>query len=71
MLAGFLPLLREFIPSAAEELEGDINSSHAEEFVYDYYAVNEEMDISEDSCQHQFPLCVLFVIFLFVSCVTC
>uniref|UniRef100_A0A1J3F630 RNA-directed DNA methylation 4 n=1 Tax=Noccaea caerulescens TaxID=107243 RepID=A0A1J3F630_NOCCA len=56
MLASFLPLLREFIPSAAEELEGDINSSHTEEYVYDYYAVNEEMDICEDSSQHQFPL---------------
>uniref|UniRef100_A0A1J3HVQ3 RNA-directed DNA methylation 4 n=1 Tax=Noccaea caerulescens TaxID=107243 RepID=A0A1J3HVQ3_NOCCA len=56
MLASFLPLLREFIPSAAEELEGDINSSHTEEYVYDYYAVNEEMDNCEDSSQHQFPL---------------
>ncbi|VVB01809.1 unnamed protein product [Arabis nemorensis] len=56
MLASFLPLLRECIPTAAEEIEADIHSSHTEEYVYDYYAVNEDMDISEDSSKHQFPL---------------
>ncbi|KAJ4911420.1 RNA-directed DNA methylation 4 [Raphanus sativus] len=56
MLASFLPLLRECLPTAAEEIEADIHSSHAEEYVYDFYAVNEEMDISEDSSKHQFPL---------------
>lgn len=61
MLASFLPLLRECIPTAAEEIEADIHSSHTEEYVYDYYAVNEDMDISEDSSKHQFPLCVFFV----------
>jgi cytoskeletal protein RodZ len=73
MLASFLPLLRECIPTAAEEIEADIQSSHTEEYVYDYYAVNEEMDISEDSSKNQFPLCVfVFVLyfFVFVSCVT-
>ncbi|KAF3582152.1 hypothetical protein DY000_02030102, partial [Brassica cretica] len=56
MLASFLPLLRECIPTAAEEIEAGIHSSHTEEYVYDFYAVNEEMDISEDSSKHQFPL---------------
>ncbi|CAN8315346.1 unnamed protein product [Cochlearia groenlandica] len=62
MLASFLPLLRENIPTAAEEIEADIRSSHTkeyvyEEYVYDYYAVNQDMDISEDdSSNHHFPL---------------
>ncbi|ESQ51588.1 hypothetical protein EUTSA_v10016851mg [Eutrema salsugineum] len=59
MLASFLPLLKEFIPTAAEEIEADIRSTHTEEYVYDYYAVNEDMDISEDSSKHQFPLVIV------------
>ncbi|KAG2327583.1 hypothetical protein Bca4012_036595 [Brassica carinata] len=59
MLASFLPLLRECIPTAAEEIEADIHSSHTEEYVYDVYAVNEEMDTSEDSSKHQFPLVIV------------
>ncbi|XP_010510384.1 PREDICTED: RNA-directed DNA methylation 4-like [Camelina sativa] len=60
MLANFLPLLRECIPTAAEEIEADIHSSHTEEYVYDYYAVNEDMDIiSEDSYKNQFPLVIV------------
>lgn len=76
MLASFLPLLRDFIPTAAEEIEADIHSSHTEEYVYDYYAVNEEMEISEDHSKNLFPLCVLFflseLLHFFVSLVfTC
>lgn len=59
MLASFLPLLRECIPTAAEEIEADIHSGHTEEYVYDVYAVNEEMDTSEDSSKHQFPLVIV------------
>ncbi|CAG7875041.1 hypothetical protein HID58_018007 [Brassica napus] len=59
MLASFLPLLRECIPTAAEEIEAGIHSSHTEAYVYDFYAVNEEMDISEDSSKHQFPLVIV------------
>ncbi|KAF8068484.1 hypothetical protein N665_1148s0001, partial [Sinapis alba] len=59
ILASFLPLLRECIPTAAEEIEADIHSRHTEEYVYDFYAVNEEMDISEDSSKHQFPLVIV------------
>ncbi|CAH8313382.1 unnamed protein product [Eruca vesicaria subsp. sativa] len=59
MLASFLPLLRDCIPTAAEEIEADIHASHTEEYVYDFYAVNEEMDISEDSSKHQFPLVIV------------
>ncbi|XP_010469875.1 PREDICTED: RNA-directed DNA methylation 4-like [Camelina sativa] len=60
MLANFLPLLRECIPTAAEEIEADIHSSHTEEYVYDYYAANEEMDISsEDSYKNQFPIVIV------------
>lgn len=64
MLASFLPLLKECIPTAAEEIEADLYDSHTEEYVYDFYAVNEEMDVSEDSSKNQFPLCVFFF-FLF------
>lgn len=74
MLASFLPLLRECIPTAAEEIEADIQSSHNEEYVYDYYAVNEEMDISEDSTKNQFPLCVFVFAggpLLFLLCRLC
>lgn len=57
-LSCYLPLLREFVPTAAEEIEANhINSCHTEEeYVYDYYAsVNEEMDHIISS-KNQFPL---------------
>ncbi|KMT05429.1 hypothetical protein BVRB_7g175560 [Beta vulgaris subsp. vulgaris] len=59
MLSKFLPLLRDYIPDAAEEIESDM-SSHpsrqdlADEYVYDLYAVKEKIDETEAS--YPFPL---------------
>ncbi|KAG2308606.1 hypothetical protein Bca52824_028354 [Brassica carinata] len=59
LLASFLPLLRESIPRAAVEIEADIHYGYTEEdYVYDFYAVKEEMDLSEDSSKLQFPLVI-------------
>ncbi|KAL2899349.1 RNA-directed DNA methylation 4 [Bienertia sinuspersici] len=59
MLGKFLPLLREFVPGAAEDIESDICShatrqDSADEYVYDLYAVNEKIDDTEAS--YPFPL---------------
>ncbi|CAH8282434.1 unnamed protein product [Eruca vesicaria subsp. sativa] len=61
LLASFLPLLRENIPRAAEDIETDIHyTDEEEEYVYDFYVVKEEMDISEDSSYElQFPLVIV------------
>lgn len=58
-LSKFLPLLRDCIPSAAEEIESDICSyalrqDSADEYVYDLYAVKENVDETEAS--YPFPL---------------
>ncbi|GAB2274255.1 hypothetical protein Dimus_009020 [Dionaea muscipula] len=64
-LAAFLPLLREFIPSAAEEIEADIRSyvlehgtaemhPKGDEYVFDLYAVKE--DVHERDAGHQYAL---------------
>lgn len=59
MLSKFLPLLKECVPGAAEEIESDICSSasrhdSANEYVYDLYAVKEKIDDIEAS--YPFPL---------------
>ncbi|XP_021716312.1 RNA-directed DNA methylation 4-like [Chenopodium quinoa] len=59
ILSKFLPLLRECVPGAAEEIESDIVSSasrhdSAEEYVYDLYTVKEQIDETEAS--YPFPL---------------
>ncbi|KAL9239287.1 hypothetical protein vseg_013624 [Gypsophila vaccaria] len=58
-LSKFLPLLREFIPSAAEEIESDISCQASKQdsvdgYVYDLYAVQENIDEVEAS--YPFPL---------------
>ncbi|GMG98173.1 hypothetical protein Nepgr_000013 [Nepenthes gracilis] len=55
-LSKFLPLLRELIPSAAEDIESDISSyiSSQEEYMYDLYAVNE--DVNETDASQPLPL---------------
>ncbi|KAL2920599.1 RNA-directed DNA methylation 4 [Bienertia sinuspersici] len=55
MLGKFLPVLREFAPGAAEDIESDICShatrqDSADEYVYDLYAVDEKID------DYPFPL---------------
>ncbi|XP_021911496.1 RNA-directed DNA methylation 4 [Carica papaya] len=58
ILQSYLPLLREFIPSAAEEIESDIHAhiSGQDNYVYDYYTVKEEMNVDSDDASHAFPL---------------
>ncbi|KAK9291210.1 hypothetical protein L1049_009398 [Liquidambar formosana] len=64
ILRNYLPLLREFIPSAAEEIESDIHSymskqgvtATKDEYVYDLYTVKDDMDISDEDASNPFPL---------------
>ncbi|CAK9164124.1 unnamed protein product [Ilex paraguariensis] len=63
MMSSYLPLLREFIPSAAAEIESDIHDymskhNHAFEdgYVYDLYAVKDDISIPEEDASNPFPL---------------
>ncbi|XP_022154907.1 RNA-directed DNA methylation 4 [Momordica charantia] len=62
MLSSYLPLLREFIPSAAAEIESDIHANMmkqdvpVDDYVYDYYTVKSDMEIAEDDASNPFPL---------------
>ncbi|KAJ8774241.1 hypothetical protein K2173_009672 [Erythroxylum novogranatense] len=49
ILCSYLPLLREFIPSAAEEIESDMHTylSEQDDYVYDYYTVKDGKDICD------------------------
>lgn len=58
-LSKFLPLLRECIPSAAEEIESNIrshplNQDPTDEYVYDLYAIKEKIEETEQA--YPFPL---------------
>lgn len=61
-LSKILPLMREFIPVAAEEIESDMRSyvsgqdlsEKKDEYMYDLYTVAEDIDEADNS--HQFPL---------------
>ncbi|KAK7319905.1 hypothetical protein RJT34_04633 [Clitoria ternatea] len=57
LLSSYLPLLREFIPNAAAEVEADLVAhSNEEDYVYDIYIVNDEEDINVDDSSHSYPL---------------
>ncbi|KAM7496385.1 hypothetical protein LguiA_020799 [Lonicera macranthoides] len=61
LMSSFLPLLREFIPSAAEEIETDIQDFVSkqvskDDYVYDLYAVKDEIDIPQEDASNPFPL---------------
>ncbi|KAJ6291284.1 hypothetical protein OIU76_023361 [Salix suchowensis] len=68
ILSSYLPLLREFLPSAAAELESDIhaylsNQGSAfnaipleDDYVYDYYTVKDDMDKDDIETASPFPL---------------
>ncbi|TYI91011.1 hypothetical protein E1A91_D03G162100v1 [Gossypium mustelinum] len=61
LLSSYLPLLREFIPAAAAEIESDIRAymfeKDADGYVYDYYTVKNDMDVGEeDMASNPFPL---------------
>ncbi|KAG5515029.1 hypothetical protein RHGRI_036160 [Rhododendron griersonianum] len=61
IMSSYLPLLREFIPSAAEEMESDIhdymsNRASKDEYVYDLYAVKEDNNTIVEDTSNPFPL---------------
>ncbi|KAJ6297570.1 hypothetical protein OIU78_023183 [Salix suchowensis] len=70
ILSSYLPLLREFLPSAAAELESDIHSylsnqgsafnaiplEDVDDYVYDYYTVKDDMDKDDIETASPFPL---------------
>ncbi|PON41848.1 Iwr1 transcription factor [Parasponia andersonii] len=58
VLCSYLPLLREFIPSAAEEIESDLQAYGVgkEDYVYDFYTVNDKVDTTSIEASHPFPL---------------
>ncbi|XP_034895588.1 RNA-directed DNA methylation 4 isoform X4 [Populus alba] len=58
ILSSYLPLLREFLPSAVAEVESDIHAylSNQDDYVYDYYTVKDDMDINDTETASPFPL---------------
>ncbi|KAL5582909.1 hypothetical protein UlMin_015351 [Ulmus minor] len=58
IMYSYLPLLREFIPSAAEEVESDLQASKfiQDAYVYDYYTIKDEMDVDAPDASNPFPL---------------
>ncbi|XBH84347.1 hypothetical protein VPH35_072555 [Triticum aestivum] len=58
ILCNFLPLLREHLPSAAEEIESDIVSLAQSEDVYDIYTVKEvdDTNMEEGASAASYPL---------------
>ncbi|CAN4101096.1 unnamed protein product [Withania somnifera] len=60
MMSQYLPLLREVIPSAAEEIESEIHNymskqASSDGYVYDYYTVRNDTNTDEDIAS-PFPL---------------
>ncbi|KZV47365.1 RNA-directed DNA methylation 4 [Dorcoceras hygrometricum] len=60
IMAEYLPLLREVLPTAAVEIENDINDHtsrqvSSDDYVYDYYAVTNDDNVDTDSAI-QYPL---------------
>ncbi|KAI9101592.1 hypothetical protein K1719_023836 [Acacia pycnantha] len=57
LLCSYLPLLKEFIPDAAVEIESDMHAHREQDdYVYDIYTVNEEMDITVEDTSNSYPL---------------
>ncbi|KAL9382769.1 hypothetical protein Peur_025804 [Populus x canadensis] len=69
ILSSYLPLLREFLPSAVAEVESDIHAYlsnqgsafdaiplDVDDYVYDYYTVKDDMDINDIETASPFPL---------------
>ncbi|KAL5757046.1 hypothetical protein ACOSQ2_021792 [Xanthoceras sorbifolium] len=58
LLSSYLPLLREFLPSHAAEIESDIRAkmSEKDDYVYDYYTVNDDMKVDDDDGSNPFLL---------------
>ncbi|KAK1285826.1 hypothetical protein QJS10_CPB20g00164 [Acorus calamus] len=58
LLCNYLPMLREFIPEAAKEIESDllVEESKKDDYVYDVYTVeNDTTESGEESC-FDYPL---------------
>ncbi|KAA8549480.1 hypothetical protein F0562_001164 [Nyssa sinensis] len=60
IMCNYLPLLKEFIPSAAAEVESDIHAymykrASRDDYVYDFYAVEDCVSVTEDT-PNQLPL---------------
>ncbi|KAK4767066.1 hypothetical protein SAY86_014817 [Trapa natans] len=62
MLGNFLPLLREFIPDAATEIELDLNvqsskkGTAVDDYMYDYYVIQDSVEMDEKDCLGDLPL---------------
>ncbi|KAL3829037.1 hypothetical protein ACJIZ3_017839 [Penstemon smallii] len=57
MMAHFLPLLQEVLPTAAKEIESDMcKQASSDGYVYDFYVVNEAANVNEVESANQFPL---------------
>ncbi|KAK8601392.1 hypothetical protein V6N13_058895 [Hibiscus sabdariffa] len=58
LLSSYLPLLKEYIPAAAAEIESDLreNLFGKEQYVYDYYTVKDDPDVDEAMASNPFPL---------------
>ncbi|EXC11334.1 hypothetical protein L484_006899 [Morus notabilis] len=58
LLCSYLPLLREFIPSAAEEIESDLQAYKVgeDDYVYDFYTIKDEVDTTTVDASSPFPL---------------
>ncbi|XP_030546559.1 RNA-directed DNA methylation 4-like [Rhodamnia argentea] len=61
MLSSYLPMLREFIPSAAAEIESDLKAHKSKQgatdgYIYDYYTLNDNVDMWKDDSFSKFPL---------------
>lgn len=51
ILCNFLPMMREYLPSAAAEVEAELSSSgtsEQEDYVYDVYTLGKERNVAED-----------------------
>lgn len=61
MMSQYLPLLREFMPSAAEEIESDVHEyiskrASSDAYVYDFYAIKNDVETTEEETSSHFPL---------------
>ncbi|KAF9599493.1 hypothetical protein IFM89_038587 [Coptis chinensis] len=61
ILCNYLPLIREFLPSVAEEIQSDMqsylsNQGSADDYVYDLYTVQDELNTTDENSLNTFPL---------------
>ncbi|KAF8397003.1 hypothetical protein HHK36_018641 [Tetracentron sinense] len=61
ILCNYLPILREFIPSAAAEIESDIcaylsKQASTDHYVYDLYAVKDDLETAGENALNSYPL---------------